>query len=327
MSAKEPTISPSGRSFACSESKQIPLAGTQRIQQPNRHIGASHHSSELDLNTLEAFPVITKTDPASCNNFFRSTPRRSSDVTPGRLLLSGALVALLCGALVIPPIARADQRDRLLSLLTRIESTYARINDYTAVFGKQERVDGKLLPEETIVLKFQKPLKVYMKWIGDPFKGTEALYVDGSNGNKLLVHRGGLLGILTLSLDPRGSLAMKGNRHPITEVGFGFLIDGLQRNVRTALRQGELEVIRVAEETFHGRTATVVEAKFTPRAGRTYYASRMVCHFDTELMLPIGASFYDERDVLFERYAYSDVKLNVGLTPLDFSRENKAYRF
>jgi len=53
----------------------------------------------------------------------------------------------------------------------------------------------------------------------------------------------------------------------------------------------------------------------------------MVCHIDKGLLLPIGAAFYDENDVLFERYSYSDVRLNVGLTPLDFSRENKTYRF
>jgi outer membrane lipoprotein-sorting protein len=237
------------------------------------------------------------------------------------------LLALLCAALVTPPIAEADQRERLLSLVTRMESSYARVSDYTAVFRKQERVDGKLLSEETTLLKFQKPLKVYMKWIEDPSKGTEALYVDGSNGNKLLVRRGGLLGFPTLSLDPRGSLAMTKNRHPITEVGFGYLINELQRNVKMALQHGELELIRLAEESFRGRSAMALEAKFAPRAGRTYHASRMVCHIDTELQLPIGAAFYDEADTLIERYSYSDVKLNVGLTPLDFSRENKAYRF
>jgi len=271
--------------------------------------------------------VITKSGPLSRDDFPRSSSRSLKHATPGRPLPYGVLLGLLCAALFMPLTAEADQRERLLSLVTRMESSYARVSDYTAVFRKQERVDGKLLPEETTLLKFQKPLKVYMKWIEDPSKGTEALYVDGSNGNKLLVHRGGLLGILTLSLDPRGSLAMTRNRHPITEVGFGYLIDGLQRNIRRALLHGELEVIRLAEETFRERSATVVEAKFAPRAGRTYHASRMVFHIDTGLQLPVGAAFYDETDALFERYSYSDVKLNAGLTPLDFSRENTAYRF
>jgi hypothetical protein len=53
----------------------------------------------------------------------------------------------------------------------------------------------------------------------------------------------------------------------------------------------------------------------------------MILHIDKELLLPVGAMFYDENDLLLERYSYADVRLNVGLTPLDFSRENKAYRF
>jgi outer membrane lipoprotein-sorting protein len=259
---------------------------------------------------------------------YRLAMRQLTPATLNLLILQIVLLGLLCAAPPIRSTAAADQREALLSLLTRMEASYARITDYTAIFQKQERVNGALLPEETMFLKFQKPLKVYMKWMDDPHKGNEALYLDGNNGDKLLVHhQAGLLGFLTLSVDPRGYLAMRRNRHPITEVGVGRLIDGLQRDIKTALQHGELEIIRMAEEPFHGRSAIVVEAKFTPRSGRTYYTSRMVCHIDKEMLLPVGAVFYDEHDVLFERYSYSDVKLNVGLTPLDFSRENKAYRF
>lgn len=50
-------------------------------------------------------------------------------------------------------------------------------------------------------------------------------------------------------------------------------------------------------------------------------------HIDKELLLPVGNLFYDEKDELFEDYVYTDVKLNVGLTAMDFSRYNKSYRF
>jgi len=260
------------------------------------------------------------------NDRRRSAARRVTKPTPGLFISECVLLGLLCAAFLIRPTAAAGPTQTLLSLLAQMEASYARVKDYTAVFRKQERVDGTLLPEETTFLKFQKPLKVYMKWVEDPFKGTEALFVDGDN-NKLLVHRDGILEFPTVSLDPKGAVAMKGNRHPITEVGFGHLIDGLQRNIKTALQHGEFQLIRLTEEPFRGRAATVVEAKFTPRSGRTHYASRMVCHIDKELLLPIGAAFYDEKDGLFERYSYSDVRLNVGLTSLDFSRENKEYRF
>ncbi len=256
----------------------------------------------------------------------RSATRRVTEPTPGLLVRHRVLLGLFCATILIRPTAAADPRDTLLSLLAQMEASYARVNDYTAVFRKQERLDGTLLPEETTFLKFQKPLKVYMIWVEAPFKGMEVLFVDGDH-NKLLVHRNDILGFLTVSLDPKGSVAMRRNRHPITEVGFGHLIDGLQRNIKTALQHGEFQITRLAEEPFKGRAATVVEAKFTPRSGRTYYASRMVCHIDKELRLPIGAALYDEKDNLFERYSYSDVRLNLGLTSLDFSRENKAYRF
>jgi hypothetical protein len=97
----------------------------------------------------------------------------------------------------------------------------ARVEDYAAAFHKQERVDGELLPEEAMLLKFQKPLKVYMKWLEDPHRGREALYVEGRDDNKVIAHEGGIWGFVTLSLDPRGSLAMKDSRQPITDIGFG----------------------------------------------------------------------------------------------------------
>jgi hypothetical protein len=67
------------------------------------------------------------------------------------------LLGLLCAVLFMPLKAEADQRERLLSLMTRMESSYARVRDYTVVFRKQERMEEKLLPEETTLLKFQSP--------------------------------------------------------------------------------------------------------------------------------------------------------------------------
>ncbi len=245
------------------------------------------------------------------------------------LLRSQVIMLIIsCAAFIFPSIAgAANPAEAVFTLVEKMESSYASVNDYQAVFNKQERVNTKLLPEETILLKFQKPLKVYMKWIGEPLKGTEALYVQGKNDNKLIGHRGGVLGVVTLSLDPRSSITMKNNHHPITEVGFGFIIKEFRRNLVVALRHGEIQIDRMEDEDFKGRPSTVVEARFTPREGRKYYASRMVIHIDKEFLLPVGNALFDEKDVLFEKYTYTDVKLNVGLTEMDFSPYNKNYRF
>ena len=243
------------------------------------------------------------------------------------LLLKVVLIGLFCVGLLAHPLLGNNQSEAVLALLTQMESSYARVEDYAAAFHKQERVDGELLPEETMFLKFQKPLKIYMKWLEDPHRGREALYVEGSDDNKVIAHEGGILGFVTLSLDPRGSIAMKDSRHPITDIGFGHLLKMLRKDIQTAVEHGELEIVRIGDEPFHNRPSIVVEARSTPRGERQYYASRIVLHVDKELMLPLGSAFYDDKNQLFERYVYTEVKLNVGFTPMDFSRNNAAYHF
>jgi hypothetical protein len=223
--------------------------------------------------------------------------------------------------------AGAFDPGEMLTLLDKMDSSYSRVNDYTGVFHKQERIDGKLEEGETALFKFQKPFKVYMKFIDGPSTGTEALYVEGSCQNKLLVRRGGILGVMTFSLDPRGSLAMARNRHPVTEIGFGFLLAELRRNIEQAIRYGELEIMRLTDDTFNGRPATVVESRILPGGGRKYYCARSIIHIDKEMLLPVGNVFYDGEDKMFEDYVFADVKLNAGLTDTDFSRYNKSYRF
>lgn len=238
-------------------------------------------------------------------------------------------LALACAlVLAIGPVRQArasDAKEALLSLLEQVEESYARVRDYTAVFQLKERVDDKVKPEETILVKFQKPFKVYMSWPAE--SGKQALYVDGQNDNKVLAHCPGLLGLWSWSFKPTDPVLMKNNRHPLTDIGFGHIIQIMSHDIPAALAHGEMDIIRIGDETFAGRDTTIVEARFTPHDGRKYYTSRMVCHIDKEQLLPIGIACYDDKDALEEQYSYKDVKVNVGLTENDFSRDNKAYRF
>jgi len=204
-----------------------------------------------------------------------------------------------------------------------MESRYALLTDYSAIFRKQERIKNKVYDEQ-LIIKFQKPLKIYMKWIDID---REALYVEGEYNNKILVHRGGLLGFKIWKFNPWDSAPMLNNRHPVTDIGFGFILGIMHKDFNMAEQHDEMEIIRMNDESFEGRPSTVIEAKFTPHDGRQYYTSRLVCHIDKEFMLPVGISCYDEKGVLQEMYIYKDVKLNPGLTDLDFSKDNKEYHF
>ena len=239
-----------------------------------------------------------------------------------RLALAVVLLWTAC-----PPAqaAEGENSGALLSLLEKVESSYAHIRDYTAIFQKTERVDKKLKEEDGILVKFQKPLKVYMKWMNIP--GKEALYVDGENSNKVIAHCPGLLGLWSWTFKPSDPALMNDNRHPITDIGFGYIIEVMRRDIPLAMEHQEVEVLRLDEESFAGRPTIVVEARFTPHDGRKYYTTRMVCHIDKERLLPIGIACFDASDALQEQYSYKDVKLNVGLTEADFSKANKDYCF
>jgi hypothetical protein len=212
-------------------------------------------------------------------------------------------------------------------ILRQSEQVLARVDNYTAILHKQERVMGKLLPAETVALKFKKPFRVYMKWVVEPHKGREALFVQGTNENRLKGHAGGLLGVVTLNLDPNGALAMKGNRHPITDTGLETLVAKLATNVRLGRANGELEVLDRGEETVFGRKTTRQEGVFPKAKANTYYCHRAVVNIDTELKVPIKVQLFDEADELVELYGYEDLRLNAGLTEKDFDPSNADYDF
>ena len=97
-----------------------------------------------------------------------------------------------------------------------------------------------------------------MKFLApDNLKGQEVIYVEGANDGKLIGHAGsGLMALAgTKWLDPKGTLAMIGQRYPITELGIANL-------VRRLIEVGEHDdairrMLRVAERRCEGRRSAV----------------------------------------------------------------------
>ena len=153
--------------------------------------------------------------------------------------------------------------------LKEAEAAYDGVTSYTAVFHKQQRVDGKLLPEETILLKYRKPFSLYLKWIKAPYKGSELLYVAGWNENRIRAHSGGILRFVTRNLDPRDPGLMEGNLRPVTSIGIGYLLKAVATNIRKAIKVRELTFSERGEETVYGRKTQVLEVFFPRRGQRT----------------------------------------------------------
>jgi hypothetical protein len=211
--------------------------------------------------------------------------------------------------------------------LGEAEIAYDRVTGYTAVVHKQQRVSGELLPEETIFLKFRKPLSVYMKWIKAPYKGSELLYVAGWNENQVRAHRGGILRFVTRNLDPKDPGLMAGNLRPVTSMGVGFLLEAVSLNMRKAIKRGELAFSERAPETVYGRKTRALEATFPKDMAKEYDGCRFVINQDIENKILVRIRIYDRDDRLVENYGYENLVLNAPLADADFDAKNPDYHF
>jgi hypothetical protein len=237
-------------------------------------------------------------------------------------------ISMIVGLVAVasPSVAAQEKLD-LEKLLVEAETVLAKVDNYTATFHKQERVKGKLLPTETIFLKFKHPFKVYLKWLKAPHKGQESLYVQGANGDKIKGHGSGLATVITLDLHPTSSLAMADNRHPLTEIGLEHLIKVIGTNVHQALKAGELATKDHGEETVFGRTTRKIEGILPKDPAKGYYCHRCVVNLDLERKVPIKIQVFDGDDLLVEGYGFENLVLNAGLTDADFNPKNSAYGF
>ncbi len=236
------------------------------------------------------------------------------EVATGEVTTSGTAVAVAGGAVAGPK-----------QLLGAMEAAYAGVKDYTATLLKQERVKGKLLPRETIQVKFRRPFSIYMKWTGSEKAGQEVLYVRGRNDGQMRAHPGSFPDV-TVSLKPGSGLAMRGNRHPITEASLGDVLALMVRDLKRseARPQDGVTLTDLGEETRFGARVRCVEGRF-PADG--YYAPRLrICVFVASKLLS-RVQAWDAGDRLVEDYEYRDLRVNVGLRDRDFAEDNPAYNF
>jgi hypothetical protein len=200
----------------------------------------------------------------------------------------------------------------------------AEIQDYSCMFVKRERVDGTLSELNYIEMEvLTKPFSVHMKFI-KPKAGQECLFVEGANDNKLIARahgwRGKVAGVLTL--DPNGSLAMDGNRHPITKAGI--------RNTESDMKYGECDVKVYPDEKNDERPAVMIEVVHPqPRKEFKFHIARM--YIDREYKIPVRFEEYawptaaGEKPELIEQYLYTRLKINNGFKASDFAKTNPNY--
>lgn len=226
-----------------------------------------------------------------------------------------------------------------------LERSRAEINDYTAILVKRERINGQLSDEAYLSAKIRNekesggeittPFSVYLKFLKpSSVKGREVIFVKGHNNGKLIAHEGGLRGKFTpsLYLDPNGTLAMMGQRYPITEVGIERLCEKLlERASHDRVRS--MCQVTTQPAKINKRAATRIEVIHPEKMPHLdFHLARVF--IDEEYGVPVRYEAYDwprtpgapvsEND-LIEEFTYVRLKMNVGLTDSDFDPANPEY--
>jgi hypothetical protein len=236
--------------------------------------------------------------------------------------------------IVTPGTAEEEPVARAIRTIGECQARYQKVTDYTCTFYKRERIDGQMTPLFVMAMKARtKPKSIYFKF-EDPYKGREAIFVEGRNSGRILAHDVGFTKFLagTLELEPTGWRAMEENRHPITEAGIGALIDTVAQRWASELSPDESVLLFDSEMTIGPRRCQMIES-IHPQRQPGFYFYKVRLFIDSEHKLPIRFEGYDwpkeggSPAELVEEYTYGDLKLNVGLGEIDFDPGNSQYAF
>jgi hypothetical protein len=223
----------------------------------------------------------------------------------------------------------------LLDMLLAVRERLNRVRGYTATMRKQERIGGKLGPEQTLAMKVRhQPFAIYFKFLA-PTPGKEVVYAEGQHDNKVIAHGTGVARWLVprLAVPPDHPLALAETRHPVTEAGLANLTEKL-----IGFRRMDLEdpdAVTILDRTTHpdGREwLRSVHLHAHRKSGRPF--ARVEVLYDPKSQLPLQISNYDWPEpghqgelLLAERYVYDDLDLGAILTAHDFDPANPDYAF
>ncbi|MEM9369179.1 MAG: DUF1571 domain-containing protein [Planctomycetota bacterium] len=228
---------------------------------------------------------------------------------------------------------------------TALEHLITNVDDYTATLIKEEKDrNGVLQSANTIEMKVAtrhvggksgSPLKVYLKFVApNAVKGREVIWVENENDNKLSVREAGILGaMMTASLAPDGMLAMRGQRYPIWQIGLTNLIEQLIERGGEDIGDPNVSVTLESDFPYDGMRLTRIVLRRSSPSGKDNDFSSAEVIVDQKRQLVLKFCSYDWPDApedspeVIESYSYQNVKLNVGLTDLDFDTENPEYTF
>ncbi|MEX0702402.1 MAG: DUF1571 domain-containing protein [Planctomycetales bacterium] len=252
----------------------------------------------------------------------------------------GALVAMAGPALGEEPGAAAGStpapQHPLVPALDHARAAREALDDakdYQAVFSRRERVKGRLGEPQTMQVKIRhQPFSVYLKFVR-PHEGREVIYVEGKNDGHLLAHETGIRALAgTVKLLPTSERAMAESRFPITMMGMRTLVDAIVSQWEQETQFGETDVKYYPNAKLGEMECYVIESSHPqPRKQFKFQLTRL--YIEKTTRLPVRVEQYGfptragEAPPLMEEYTYSNLRVDSGLTDVDFDPSNRNYGF
>ena len=206
------------------------------------------------------------------------------------------------------------ETDHIALLTWALQNYESRIQDYRLTLNTQERIGGKLLPEQQIRVSFkEQPFSVLMQWQENPQRIDKLLYVEGQNGGKMIVHPSGMLGFIkSVRRSPLDEDVRKSSLRTPDQFGFKRSMQSMLAVYQDAARKNDLQTRCLGDSVVDGRPCVILE-RLLP-AKPEYPFARLVIDFDTGYLLPARVTAYDWQGNLISRYTFTNLEFNLGLT-------------
>jgi hypothetical protein len=178
---------------------------------------------------------------------------------------------------------------------------------YRARVSKDERVKGQMRGSDLVDITVREdPMAVLLDFVGGPHPGRRAPFNVQLRPRQMLARESGVLGFTSIWLSTDSWLARRDTHHPITDVGFGAMMDIMAKDMAKARAAGGYQR---QDEGFgaHGRYCILFTA---PAGARGVYAERLRFCVDAALGVPMLIEVYDALG-LREHLDYRDLQLHL----------------
>ncbi len=205
-----------------------------------------------------------------------------------------------------PPARAKPAAEDAQGLLARSEAKLRSLNTYQVKMSRVERVDGRLQPEEEVVLSVHRqPREVRLEWRSGPSQGREVIYSTRVDDRTLYVHMPkSAIPLPTVKMAIDSPMVTRNSRHSIKEAGLDTIVENLRNSVNQVdaanTAQGRAAYRGIEKPPGLDRPCHVF-TRHSPN-GETW-----TVFIDARTMSPVMVVAKDPKGQLDEKYIYHEV--------------------